>query len=381
MFEPIATPADFPAARTCTYLNAANVALMCRYAHEAIAAWQEDVAENGSNNFDEAAEEAVFDGLHLATARLFNAAPEDIAAGSSATELLSSLAWAVMPGPGTNVVSADIAFPTAVYPWRRIACHTGCEIRLAEMRDGYVDPDDIADMIDRNTSVVSLSHVEYRSGQRYHLAAFAERAHAHGALLVVDATQSAGAVPIDARGSGVDAVIAGGYKWLCGPFGAAVMYLAPHLHTALEPGLVGFRSNADLWSIDATRIHYPDTARRFEFSTMAYGCAIGLTKAIEYLVDTDIERIFSYNQALADHLIDGLEARNVEVTSPRRPGERSAIVTARFPGRDPDDVTRALKDADVMVACRRDIVRFSPHLYNRREDIDKALACIDEVIG
>ncbi|SVC74603.1 uncharacterized protein METZ01_LOCUS327457, partial [marine metagenome] len=87
------SPNDFPAVEKCTYINAANVALMYRGASEAIVAWQEDVAENGSNNFDEAAEEAVFFGLHEAGARLFNASPADIAGGSSATDLLSSLAW------------------------------------------------------------------------------------------------------------------------------------------------------------------------------------------------------------------------------------------------------------------------------------------------
>jgi len=372
---------DFPAAEKCTYINAANVALMYRGASEAIVAWQEDVAENGSNNFDEEAEGDVFVGLHEAGAQMFNASPADIAGGSSATDLLSSLAWAVMPGAGTNVVSADIAFPTAVYPWARIANHTGCEIRLAPAVNGYVDPDALRALIDDKTAVVCLSHVEYRSGQRYDLTAFADIAHAHDALLLVDATQSAGAVPIDATGDGVDAVIAGGYKWLCGPFGAALMYLAPHLHTTLEPGLVGYRSNADIWNIDAKRIDYAEDASRFEFSTMAYGCAVGLTRAMEYLNEIGIDKIFAHNQVLADALIDGLESRGVTVTSPQNIEERCAIVTAQFPGRGPAEVTQRFKEAGVMVACRQDVVRFSPHLYNGIDDIEVALACVDQIIS
>lgn len=376
--SPLVDPNEFPAAQKCTYLNAANVGLMCREASQAMADWQSDIAENGSNNFDEEAEEGVFDALHAAAARLFHGAPDDIAAGSSATELMSSLAWAILPGAGTNVVSVDSAFPTAVYPWRRVANHTGCAIRLVHARNGYADPDELASLIDDQTAVVCLSHVEFRSGQRYDLARFAEKAHAHGALLIVDATQSAGAIPIDAPAAGVDAVIAGAYKWLCGPFGAAVLYLAPHLQTRFEPGLVGFRSNADLWNIHADQLTYPDTARRYEFSTMAYGCAIGLTRAIEYLVDVGIDRIFAYNQQLADTLINGLEHLGAEVTSPRNPAERSAIVTVRFPGHDPANVVEQLKAARVMVVRRGDIVRFSPHLYNRREDITQALEVVRE---
>ena len=375
--DPLVPVDEFPVAQTCTYINAANVAPMYRPAAAAITDWYRDVAENGSNHFDEEAEATVFDELHRQAGRLFNASPTDIAAGSSTTELLSSLAWAVMPGPGTNVVSTDVSFPASVYPWRRVANHTGCEIRLAHARGDTVDTDRVRDLIDDHTAVVALSHVEFRSGQRWDLAEFADIAHRHGALLVVDATQSAGAVPIDAPAMGVDAVAAGAYKWLCGPFGIAVMYLAPHLARNLEPGLVGFRSQVDIWDIRTDPPDYPEDASRFEFSTMAYGLSGGFAKSIGFLVDTGIDRIFAHNQVLADHLIDGLAAIGAEVTSPRNAEERSAIVTARFPGRDISNVAQHLKQSGVMVALRGDVIRFSPHLYNQMSDVERAL----EVLG
>ena len=374
--DPLVPVDEFPLARTCTYINAANVAPMYRPAAAAITDWYRDVAENGSNHFDEEAEATVFDDLHLQAARLFNASPADIAAGSSTTELLSSLAWAVMPGADTNVVSTDVSFPASVYPWRRVANHTGCEIRLAHSKGDTVDPNRVKDLVDDNTAVLALSHVEFRSGQRWDLAAFAEIAHRHGALLVVDATQSAGAVPIDAPGMGIDALAAGAYKWLCGPFGIAVMYLSPTLATSLEPGLVGFRSQVDIWNIRTDPPDYPEDASRFEFSTMAYGCAGGFAKSIEYLVDTGIDRIFSYNQVLADNLIDGLVSIGAEVTSPRNVDERSAIVTARFPGRDLSDVAQHLNQSGVRVALRGNVIRFSPHLYNQMGDVERALDVI-----
>ncbi len=374
--DPLVPVDEFPLVQTCTYINAANVTPMYRPAAAAITEWYRDVAEHGSNHFDEEAEATVFDELHRQAARLFNASPTDIAAGSSTTELLSSLAWAVMPDAETNVVSTDVSFPASVYPWRRVANHTGCEIRLAHARGDTVDPDRVRDLVDDNTAVVALSHVEFRSGQRWDLAAFAEIAHRHGALLVVDATQSAGAVPIDAPGMGVDAVAAGAYKWLCGPFGVAVMYLAPHLATRLEPGLVGFRSQKDIWDIRTDPPDYPEDASRFEFSTMAYGLAGGSAKSIGFLVDTGIDRIFAHNQVLADQLIDGLAAIGAEVTSPRNADERSAIVTARFPGRRMADVAQHLKQSGVMVALRGPVIRFSPHLYNRMADVERALEVI-----
>ncbi len=372
---------DFPASRKSTYLNSASVALMYRGGADAAIEWQEDLANNGTINFDEVAEDEVFQDLHRAAACLFEVEPDDIAVAASSTEFLCSLAWAIMPGPGTNVVSADVVFPTTLYPWARISRYTGCEIRLARGRNGYVSPDEMLSLIDDSTAVVCVSHVEYGTGQMYDLTELGEVAHDHGALLVVDATQSAGGVPIDVSGSGVDALVSAGYKWLCGPFGAAVMYLAPHLHEALNPGLIGWRSHKDMWDLRADRLELPATARRFEFSTMGYGCAVGLTRSIEYLVGVGVKRIFDHNLHLADLLIEGLRERGAEFVSPLEDSERTSIVSVQFPQADSSEVVAHLSRANVVVSLRGDFVRFSPHLYNRPEDIEHAFEELDRYLS
>jgi selenocysteine lyase/cysteine desulfurase len=369
----IRKPGDFPLTEEWSYLNAANVALMPMSAAKVMTDWQTDVALNGSNNFNDHAEDTAFDGLRDQGAKLFGCRPEDIAGGSSCTELLSSLAWAVMPKEHENVVSTDIVFPSTIYPFTRVSHHTGCEIRLAPGHNGYASFDEIVKNIDHNTSVVSISHVEYTGGQVYDLAALAEVAHAHGALLIVDATQSAGAIPIDAPASGADAIVAGGYKWLCGPFGAAVMYLAPHLQNTLDPGFVGFRSHNNMWDLSPDRLEYPDTAKRFESSTMAFGCIKGLEKSIKYLTDIGIARIYDHNIALADRLIEGLNDLDVEVVSPMTPSERTSIVTCRVRGFDPWEIVQSLKERNIVAHKRQDFLRFSPHVYNTDRDVDRAL--------
>ncbi len=375
--EPIVDPSDFPASGRSAYLNTASIGLMCEAAEASTTDWFRDVSQNGTLTFDEAAEESVFEGLHVAAARLLNAQPEDIAVGSSATELLASLAWAVAPGSNANVVGANITFPSTIYPWGRVARSMGFEIRLAEATEGYVSPDALIRLIDSNTAAVCISEVEYSTGQLYNVADLAEAAHKHRALLVVDASQSAGAVPIDVAASGVDALVTASYKWLCGPFGVAVMYLAPSLQGRLDPGLVGFRSHKDMWDLKANRVEFVETARRFEFSTMAYGCALGLTASIVYLLRIGIERIFDRNRRLADQLVEGLRERGAEIVSPRDERERSSIVAARFPGVDSKRIADHLGSRRVVISARGDIVRFSPHLYNEAADIERALDEID----
>ena len=371
---------DFPSAKNFVYLNAANVALMYSGAEKCIQDWFKDVALNGSNNFNEDAEQNVFEVLHLAAARLINTSPENISAGSSATELLSSLAWAVSPTKDQNVVSTRIVFPSTVYPWQRVANSTGCEVRLANENNNFVNVDDIIDLIDQNTKVVCVSHVEFSNGQAFDLDLLSQAAHEHDALFVVDATQSAGVIPIDVKKTPIDVLVAGAYKWLCGPFGAAFMYITSELLDKLEPGLVGFRSHENMWDLNASRLEYSKDAKKFEFSTMAFGCAIGLARSIDYLNTIGVKNIFDYNMQLCDILIEGLQSRNAVINSPLDKKNGSSIITAYFDGVDTETIIKSLKAAQIFVSNRAGSIRFSPHLYNNDIDIETTLTELDNII-
>ena len=371
---------DFPSAKNFVYLNAANVALMYSGAEKCIQDWFKDVALNGSNNFNEDAEQNVFEVLHLAAARLINTSSENISAGSSATELLSSLAWAVSPTKDQNVVSTRIVFPSTVYPWQRVANSTGCEVRLANENNNFVNVDDIIDLIDQNTKVVCVSHVEFSNGQAFDLDLLSQAAHEHDALFVVDATQSAGVIPIDVKKTPIDVLVAGAYKWLCGPFGAAFMYITSELLDKLEPGLVGFRSHENMWDLNASRVEYSKDAKKFEFSTMAFGCAIGLARSIDYLNTIGVKNIFDYNMQLCDILIEGLQSRNAVINSPLDKKNGSSIITAYFDGVDTETIIKSLKAAQIFVSNRAGSIRFSPHLYNNDIDIETTLTELDNII-
>tara|TARA_B100001250_G_scaffold163928_2_gene141025 strand:- start:13759 stop:14898 length:1140 start_codon:yes stop_codon:yes gene_type:complete len=378
--KPLTKPQDFPSATNFSYLNAANVSLMFNGAEEKIHDWFGDLSKNGSNNFTEEVEENVFKALHQAAANLINAEPNEISAGSSATELLSSLAWAISPRKGKNIVSTSSAFPSTVYPWMRVTNSTGAEIRLADAVSGFTSIDDIKKLVNRETEVVCISHTEYNNGQTYDLIHLAEIAHQNDAILVVDATQSAGAIPIDVQQCPIDVLVTGAYKWLCGPFGSAFMYIRHNLANQLEPGLVGFRSHDNMWDLDAARIRYKNDASRFEFSTTAFGCAIGLTQSIEYLNAIGANKIYDYNLFLSDYLIEGLKKLDAIITTPLNQKERSPIITAYFENIDSVQLIKALKSAKVFVSSRKESIRFSPHLYNSKEDIELAISTIGENI-
>ncbi|MBR9852375.1 MAG: aminotransferase class V-fold PLP-dependent enzyme [Rhodobacteraceae bacterium] len=371
----LGSPDVFPPAERHVYLDAASVGLSHKGGAEAISAWQNALAEEGTIAFDEQAEVECLDNLNEATARLFNATVNDIAVASSETVLMQSLAWAVMPQSGTRIIATDITHPSTIYPWMRVADHTGAEVHWVRSDESQtIDLDKLEDAIDDNTSVVCLSQCEYGTGQQYDLKRFADKAHAHGAILVVDATQSAGQVPIDAA-SGVDAVATSTYKWLCGPFGTGVMYVSPELQK-LNPGILGWRSHKDMWDFQADRLELADSAKRYEFGTMAYGTAFGATESVRHLLETGIDKIADHNRKVSKHLIAGLLDLGAEVLGPKGDVDRSATVAARFPGKNSRDFAKTLKDANVIASLRRDFIRFSPHYYNNIDDIDQGLVAI-----
>jgi len=238
-------------------------------------------------------------------------------------------------------------------------------------------------LIDDATSVVTLSHVEYSNGQRYDLRRFADAAHSVGALLVVDATQSMGMMPIDAVLSGADAIVSSGYKWLRGTYGAAVAYISPEIRGDLNPGLLGFRSHVDIWDLRADRMELPEDASRFEYTTIHFGAALGLAAAVEEINEMGIEEVWRHDLALADSVIDGARRLGIEVASPLSESERSAIVSLRLPeGVSSEDIARRLQDEySILVTSRAGLLRVSPHIDNTEIDVQALIEAIERLIS
>jgi selenocysteine lyase/cysteine desulfurase len=377
---------EFPACRDWVLLEAANVAPTAKPCYDATAAWQKSLFRNGAAVFNDDHEEQAFEPLRQEASRLLNCRPIDVAGGSSCTELLQSLAWAMMPPKGSNIVGTAACFPSSFYPFIRVAEHTGAGIRLVPHDENFVTSEEsLLALIDENTSIVALSHVEFTSGQLYDIPRIAARAHEMGAKLVVDGSQSVGMVPIDVRQHDhfADAIATTGYKWLCGAFGGAFMYVAPALQH-LVPGLVGFRSHVDMWEPDVARLSYPHGAKRYEFATMHFGSVLGLARAIELLVDVGMERIWQHDLQLGDYLATQLRQKlgaKVTIVSPQGRA-RSAVVSLRLQGSSAEVVAAQLQAKfKIKVTNRGPFLRIAPHLYNGSADVNAFVDALSQVLA
>lgn len=379
----LAPRADFPVLEELTYLNSASIGLVPQPVQVAAREFDREIASRGTTWFDEQQETGVLERARLAGARLLNADPDLVAIPSSATEALSQVALHLKPPAGSNVVSVDIEFPSVVYPWARVAEETGAEVRLVRAFDdpASLSVDAVAELVDDRTAVICVSHVQFATGAVLDLGRLSELARAHDALLVVDATQSAGMVEVDVERTPVDVLFAGGYKWLCGPFGAALLYVRPELLDGWRPALVGWRSTPDPYELDARTLRYAESARRLEFSTMSYTAGQALGGSIEYVLDLGVERIEAHDRALADRLIAGLDALGAVVLTPRAASGHAGTVSARYPGRDGEEVAMALNAAGVIVSPRFGASRFSTHAFNDSRDVDRALEVLAGILS
>jgi selenocysteine lyase/cysteine desulfurase len=374
---------QFPALEEMCYLNTASIGLMPLSAQFAAEQFQRQLGLYGTTWFDEPTEVGALDGARAAAASLLNAPPAQVAITTSVTEAMSQIAWSLRPARGTNVVSIDLEFPSVTYPWMRVGRETGAEVRLvaAAERPGSLSLESVAELVDESTEVICVSHVEYATGYRFDLDELADLAESCGAWLIVDATQSLGAVPIDVSDGRIDALLCAGYKWLCGPFGAAVCYLGPRLVDQLDPPFVGWKSAVAPYSMDASAMNLAASpVDRLEYSTMAYGTGVALAAAIEQVAAVGVEAIQEHNLRLGAMLQDGLDRLGAEVISSRDDHHRTGIVTAQFPGRDGEEVASWLNQSGVIVSPRFGSTRLSAHFFNTPDDVAVALRTLEAVL-
>ncbi|NOX44305.1 MAG: aminotransferase class V-fold PLP-dependent enzyme [Caldiserica bacterium] len=320
----------------------------------------------------------------------------EIALVRSTTEGLNAVACAIPWEPGDNVVITDQEYPANAIPWYHQARRHGVEVRVARSRDGRLPLDAFAEVVDRRTRAVAVSHVQFASGYRVDLAGLAELAHEHGALLVVDAIQSVGAVCVRPRELGVDALACGGYKWLCGPEGTGFLYVRGDLAEELLPAQVGLPNIArddrralwdalcggGAWVRDFSG--YAGGARRFDGVGLNPALLSALAAALEYLLELGLEWIETRVLGLSGNLLEELARRGYGVMTPADPRERAGIVLVRgpwdlsAPGAR-EMVERHFLERGLRIHVRAGGIRVSTHFFNTGEDIARFLAALQEL--
>jgi selenocysteine lyase/cysteine desulfurase len=365
-----------PAARQWAYFDHAAVAPLSAPARAALAAWADDLADNGLAHYSRWT--ARVHEVRRLAGRLLHVDPHHLAFVKNTSEGVGIVAEGLDWRDGDNVVTCADEYPANLYPWMNLA-HRGVELRRVSSRAGRVHLDDLRAAMDGRTRLLTLSFVEYASGFRNDLGAAGQLCRERGVLFFVDAIQGLGVLPLDAGGSPIDFLAADGHKWLLGPEGAGLFYIRPELVDHLHPVGVGWNSVVGANDFGKIDFRLKPDAGRWESGTLNVAGVTALGASLEMLLGVGVEALARRILELTDRLCAGAPQTGWQVYSPRGPGEASGIVSLLPPaGRSPAATVRRLREAGVVVSQRADRLRVSPHAYNTPDEIDRLLALLGE---
>lgn len=285
--------------------------------------------------------------------------------------VLSCFDW---QGSRQKIVHTAGEFPTIEYlldGQRRCGAEV---VRVGE--DPLVFPmEEMLSAIDDRTALVVVSHVLFRTAELVDVRPIVERAHRHGALVVLDAYQSMGAVPFGVQDLGVDILVGGSVKWLCGGPGAGYLYIDPELLPLMAPATAGWFSHARPFGFEPPPIEYDEGIARFTGGTPNIPAYYQAREGYRIVREAGVDAIRVKSRHQSQLLLEGALERGFRVNSPRESARRGNHVTIDVPD------GMAVKDELIRRGFTIDFrpgagIRVAPHFYNTDEE---CVAFLDEL--
>jgi cysteine desulfurase / selenocysteine lyase len=320
--------------------------------------------------------------LKAALGRLVGVPAEEVILGNSTSYGLHLLVQGVRWRDGDEVLLVDGDFPATIVPWLPLA-ERGVRVRLLRPDGGMLDAGQLEAELTPATRLFCTSWVFSFTGQAVDLAGLGRVCRRAGVTFVVNGSQGVGAAALDLARLPVDALVSCGFKWLCGPYGTGLCWLAPDLLASLagRPAYwLAHQAQDDLGSASGYRLRDDLGPAAWDvFGTANFLTFRPWTAAVEYLLDLGPDRVAAWDQRLVERFLGGLDPDRFRLVSPRRGGQRSTLVVF---GDHRDERNRQLHErltaAGVDVAFRRGLLRVSPHLYNTEADVDRALEVLHQ---
>ena len=239
----------------------------------------------------------------------------------------------------------------------------------------------VADAIDERTLLVPISHVLFKNGEIQDVEPIISRAHEAGAHVVLDCYQSAGVVPLDLTGLGVDFAVGGSVKWLCGGPGAGWLYVRPDVGERLEPSFVGWQAHARPFAFEP-ELEYASGARRFLTGTPNVPALYAATAGYDVIEEVGVGQIRERSLVLTQLLIDLCDEAGLGITSPRDPVRRGGTVTVSTP--DHAACHRELGERGVICDFRPGSdggIRLGPHFFNTEDEVRRAVSELADIVA
>lgn len=311
-------------------------------------------------------------------AKLINAHPSEIAMHTSVSAATYSIASALdYSGRRNKVVVTEAEFPTVAQVWTA-SQRLGLNLEFVPLVNGEIDIASYEKIIDEKTLITSIPQVYYQNGFKQDIAAICEIAHNKGSLFYVDAYQCLGTEPVDVKAMDIDILSSGNLKYMLGLPGSAYLYVKKELIPFMRPMATGWFGQENPFAFDIHHFQYASDARRFDTGTPSIITAYGAKAGMEIINEIGVPNIKIWIDELSRYTFQELEKRGLETTSPKdisKKGPTTAIAVS-----DPHAVEMKLKERKIVASARGPILRYAPHFFVTREDIDRALDALEDVL-
>jgi selenocysteine lyase/cysteine desulfurase len=313
-------------------------------------------------------------------ARLIGAETDEVAVGSSVSQLTSSLASALSyHGERDKVVVTEGEFPTVAQVWRAQE-RRGARIAWVPARDGIIPLEGYPGTLDHETLLVSACHAYYQSGFKQNLSEIVAMARSSGALVYVDAYQSLGTEHLDVKALDLDFLSSGALKFLMGIPGIAFLYVRRSLAETLEPTVTGWFGREDPFSFDPRDLSWAPGARRFDTGTPPVLEAFVARASMDFLQDTGLAAMGEWNRELSQALVEGGLEKGLHLLGPRESSRKAPTTAFLVPG-DPHAVEARLRARGIVASARGPAIRLAPHFYSTLGDVEQSLAALQKAVG
>ena len=364
-----------------TYLNLAGQAPMPKISLKAVQAALEAKKfphHKTDNTFFE-----VPNRIRANIARIIGANPEDVAVTTGASTGAIAVAHGIQWNSGDEIITAKSEFPLQYTTWKPMIDREGIQLKIVGPSDRFLTADDLIAALTPKTRLVSVSHVRYNDGSMLDSARLAKACHAQGALLLLDVSQSCGAIPMNVNELEADFLICAGYKWLLSPFGTGFFWVH-HRHLAtLRPDAYYWMAVEGSDNFAALNFANPkpaDAAKRWdaaEWASYFNFNLVGMDTSVKFVADIGVETVAAHNRELIDFMFERLPKDRCVPASPLDPSQRGPY--GCFTARSPEKTVvlyEKLRKENVIVSLRDGNIRVSSYLYNSQRDIDRLISVI-----
>jgi selenocysteine lyase/cysteine desulfurase len=310
---------------------------------------------------------------------LLNCSPDELALIHNTAEGMNFISHGLNLSIGDEVILLENEYPSNVYPWRHLE-KKGVKLIITPMEsspEAFLKA--LERLITKKTRVVSLSSVHWCTGMPLPLNQVGRLCIENGIDFVVDGAQGVGIQPIDTKKDNISYMAFSAWKWLLGPLGMGILFVAKEKLPDLKPIFIGTDSVVRADEYLPYKSELKPSADRFAFSTANFNDWVYLEASLKFLHDIGFvavrERIFE----LSAHLSEGLSKIGFNVFSSKFSDYQTGIVVCEKPGVNPDVIMTHLKTNKIVAAQRLGRIRFSPHVYNSPEQIDEVVRALEHV--